>query len=90
MATVKVPKAEIKHKDKLGRVLKVGDCVAYPERNTLVIGTIQKLSAKMTMVAELGKAKSSWRGDTRKYPIDLVLIEGPEVTMYLLKMNTAG
>ena len=84
-------KAEVEHKDKLGRVLKVGDCVAYPERNTLVIGTIKKVTPKMTMVSELGK-KPSWYGDSgyRKYPNDLVLVEGPLVTMYLLKMNTAA
>ena len=91
MATARVPKAEIQHKDKLGRVLKVGDCVAYPDSNTLAIGTINRVTDKMTMVAELGR-KSSWYNNrgTRKYPSDLVLLEGPEVTMYLLKMNTSA
>lgn len=84
-------KAEIEHKDKLGRLLKVGDCVAYPESNSLVIGTIKKVTPKMTMVSELGK-KPTWYDKTghRKYPSDLVLLEGPEVTMYLLKMNTTN
>ena len=84
-------KTEIEHKDKLGRVLKVGDCVAYPERNTLVIGTIKKVTPKMTMVSELGIKKYSWQDNGyRKYPNDLVLLEGPLVTMYLLKMNSAS
>jgi hypothetical protein len=76
------------HKDKLGRLLKVGDCVAYPESNRLEIGTIKKVTPKMTMVAELG-SKPSWynKSGHRKYSNDLVLLEGPEVTMYLLKMN---
>ncbi len=84
-------KAEIEHKDKLGRLLKVGDCVAYPESNSLVIGTIKKVTPKMTMVSELGK-KPSWydKNGHRKYPSDLVLLEGPLVTMYLLKMNSAS
>jgi len=84
-------KAEVEHKDKLGRVLKIGDCVAYPESNRLEIGTIKKISAKMAMVAELGK-KPSWYNQNghRKYPSDLVLLEGPLVTMYLLKMNSAS
>ena len=84
-------KAEVEHKDKLGRVLKVGDCVAYPESNRLEIGTIKKISAKMAMVAELGKTPSWYsRNGHRKYPSDLVLLEGPLVTMYLLKMNSAS
>ena len=82
-------KAEIEHKDKLGRVLKVGDCVAYPERNTLVIGTVKRLTPKMTMVAELGQRYFNDNG-YRKYPNDLVLLEGPEVTMYLLRMGAAS
>lgn len=84
-------KVEIVHKDKLGRVLKVGDCVAYPESNNLKIGTIKKVSPKMIIVSELG-IKPTWYGKNgyRKYPSDLVLLEGPEVTMYLLRMNTAN
>ena len=74
------------HKDKLGRLLRVGDCVAYPESNRLEIGTIKKVTPKMTMVAELGRRYFNDTGN-RKYPNDLVLLEGPEVTMYLLKMN---
>ena len=75
---------EIVHKDKLGRLIKVGDCVAYPGSNALIIGTVKKLNPKMIGVAKLGK--SSW-GPKNKYPHDCVLLDGPEVTMYLLKMN---
>jgi hypothetical protein len=91
MATSKVKTAPVEHKDKLGRLLRVGDCVAYPDRNSLTIGTINKITPKMTMVIELGATRYSWRQDgVRKYPGDLVLLEGPEVTMYLLKMNATG
>jgi hypothetical protein len=70
------------HRDKLGRLLKVGDCVAYPASNTLMIGIVKKLNPKMVGVGKLGK--NSW-GPSNKYPNDLVLLDGPEVTMYLIK-----
>ena len=70
------------HRDKLGRLLKVGDCVAYPGSNTLMIGTVKKLNPKMVGVARLGK--NAW-GPSNKYPSDLVLLDGPEVTMYCLR-----
>ena len=73
------------HRDKLGRLLKVGDCVAYPGSNTLMIGTVKKINPKMIGVAMLGKR--GW-GPSNKYPEDCVLLEGPEVTMYLLKNSS--
>lgn len=78
-------KLEPEHRDKLGRLLKVGDCVAYPGSNSLIIGTVKKLNPKMVGVAQLGRG---W-GPKNKYPGDLVLLEGPEVSMYLLK-NAGG
>ena len=80
----KVPKAPIEHRDKLGRLLKVGDCVAYPDSNSLSVGIVKKLNPKLVGIGYLGK-KSSWRGNSNKYPDDLVLLDGPEVTMYLIK-----
>jgi hypothetical protein len=70
------------HRDKLDRLIKVGDCVAYPSSNSLVIGVVSKLNPKMVKVSQLGK--KNW-GDSNKYPNDLVLLDGPEVTMYLIK-----
>ena len=70
------------HRDKLGRLLKVGDCVAYPSSNSLIIGTVKKLTPKMVSVAMVS---SKYKWTQKKYPADLVLLEGPEVTMYLLK-----
>ena len=43
-------KEPIEHKDKLGRLLKVGDCVAYPSSNSLMIGIVKKLNPKMVGV----------------------------------------
>jgi len=70
------------HRDKLGRLLNVGDCVVYPSSNTLVIGIVSKLNPKMVRVSQLGRKR--W-GDSNKYSNDLVILEGPDVTMYLIK-----
>ena len=38
------------HKDKLGRVINVGDFVAYPSHNSLGFGKVMKLNNKMVGV----------------------------------------
>lgn len=69
------------HKDKLGRPLAVGDCVAYPDgTNILKIGLIDKLNPKMLRVKEFKKSYTS-----NKYPHETVKLEGPDITMYILK-----
>jgi hypothetical protein len=90
MATIKTPKAPLEHKDKLGRVLSVGDAVCYPSHNSLELGTVKKLNPKMVKVMEAGRSASRWYTGSNKYPGDLVKVDGAEVTMYLLKMNTAS
>lgn len=72
------------HQDKLGRSLAEGDCVAYPDHNTLCIGTITKLNPKMVKVVQVG-AKGYWTRGTNKYPTDIVKLDGEAVTLYLLK-----
>ena len=86
MGTAKTVKAPIEHKDKLGRIIKIGDAVCYPYHNSLEFGTIKKLNNKMVKVWEVG-THSQWYTGSNKYPSDVVIVEGPEVTMYLLKMN---
>jgi hypothetical protein len=76
------------HRDKLGRLLKLGDCVAYPTHNSLSIGTIKKLNPKMVKVAKIGTKHKD--NGSNKYPQDIVLLDGPDVVFYLLKMNTSG
>lgn len=72
------------HRDALGRLLKVGDCVAYPSNNMLVIGVIKKFNPIMIKVAGIGK--DTWsRREKNKYPSECVLLDGPEVTMYIIK-----
>ena len=81
-----MPKEEIVHKDKLGRVLAIGDAVCYPDRNSLDLGTVKKLNLKMVTVWEMGR-HGKWYTGSRKYPHDLVKVDGPEVTMYLLSKS---
>jgi hypothetical protein len=88
MATEKKVKKEIIHTDKLGRVLAVGDAVCYPDRNSLDLGTVKKLNDKMVTVWEVGQQHYSWYKGSRKYPHDLIKVDGPEVTMYLLRSKT--
>jgi hypothetical protein len=76
--------AEITHKDRLGRELRLGDFVAYPIANSLVIGKINKVNPKMLDVSAIGK-KKFFPNRCRKYPEDCVRLDGTEVTMFLLK-----
>jgi hypothetical protein len=80
---------EFNHQDRLGRAIQVGDCVAVPHHNGLMIATIQKCSPKMIQVIEVGKERAVWRSRKyfSKYPNEAVKLDGPEVTMYLLKLN---
>jgi hypothetical protein len=71
------------HKDLFGQELLVDDCVVYPQSNSMRIGKIGKINPKMISVKSL--SEKGWRDDTLKYPSDLVKVQGPEVTMYLLK-----
>jgi hypothetical protein len=69
------------HKDILGRVLAVGDYIAYPDSNQLRIGKIDKLNPKMIRV----NTGRGWNPNINKYPIDTVKLDGPDLVMYLLK-----
>ena len=82
-------KEQPEHKDKLGRALAVGDAVCYPSHNSLELGTVKKLNPKMVKVYEAGRANSTWYSGSNKYPGDLVKVDGPEVTMYLLRKNSS-
>jgi hypothetical protein len=88
MTSEKIIKTPPEHRDKLGKLLAVGDAVCYPSHNSLELGTVKKLNPKMIKVIEAGRGASKWYTGSNKYPNDLVKVDGPEVTMYLLKMNT--
>ena len=77
---------QITHKDRLDQDLAVGDCVAYPSSNSLVIGVITKFNPKMIKVSQLPAGRHSW--ETNKYPTDLVKLDSSAVTMYLLRNSS--
>ena len=76
-----MPKEIPEHRDILGRVLAVGDHVAYPDSNGLRLGKLDKLNQKMVRVT----TGREWRSTLNKYPIDTVKLDGPDLVMYLLK-----
>lgn len=80
-------KETVTHFDKLGTALNVGDYVAFSSSNSLEIGLIQKLNPKMVKVSRLGKR--GWGSAKNKYSCDCVLLDGPKVTVYVLK-NSGG
>ena len=71
------------HRDILGRVIEVGNMVAYPDSNMLKIGKVDKLNAKMIRITT-GK---EWRTTVLKYSKDTVKVDGPVLTMFLLKRS---
>ena len=71
------------HKDKLGRILAVGDSVCYPVSNMLYIGTITKLNAKMIKVCRISKSK--YPAEHNKYSDDVIRLDEADVTFYVLK-----
>jgi hypothetical protein len=79
------------HVDALGRPLSIGDPVGYAHSNSMCIGTIIKMTAKMIRVRQVGKKGMNWRGipdeGHLKYGSEMVLLEGPDVTMHLLRIG---
>lgn len=76
-------KQVLQHFDKLGREITVDCCVAYPTSNSLQIGKITKLNNKMVKVEPLN---TRYRPTpTNKYPHDCVVVDGQDVTMWILK-----
>lgn len=73
------------HKDKLGRILAVGDAVCYPVSNTLYVGTVTKLNAKMVKVQKI--SKNPRPSELNKYPADVIKLDSAEVTFYALQQQ---
>jgi hypothetical protein len=86
---------EYNHCDAIGRPLKIGDPVAVPDSaTTLLIGQITEMGEKQIRVVKYGQpAKVLYWGDRTKpngklrYPSEAVLLDGPDITMYLLKLK---
>lgn len=74
---------EIIHKDILGNKINLEDTVVYPSHNNLKIATVKKINPKMVNVVAVGR-----KVPDRKYPEDLLVVDDPKITMYMLKYNT--
>lgn len=88
--------ATYEHVDAIGRPLKVGDPVAVPGGITsLLIGRITSVGEKQIRVVKYGNpaTETKWNGQTTKavgklrYPSEAVLLDGPDILMYLLKFS---
>ena len=77
------------HKDKLGQEISAGDCVVWPNYNSLENGLVVKINPKMVKVKRIEPPKR-WESTTwNKYPKDIVKLEGPLVSLYIIK-NSGG
>jgi len=72
------------HRDILGNVVKVDDVVVYPSHNSLKIAQVKKLNPKMINVSPVGKTYHD-----RKYPTDLLIVDDPKITLYILQKSSA-
>lgn len=68
------------HKDILGNPICEGDTVVYPSHNSLRVALVKKINPKMINVVAVGR---TW--PDRKYPSDLLVVNDPRITMYMLK-----
>ena len=85
MTAKREPKAPPVHKDKLGRVIKLDDFVAYPQSNQLCVGKIVKLNNIMVKVLDITKPGKYKPSEYNKYPHDCVKLEQSDMTWYILK-----
>lgn len=71
-----------KHSDKLGREIELDDFVvaSYPMRNSIIIAQVIKLHPKMIKIQAI-----QGKQEYNRYGEDVIIIDGPEVTAYLLR-----
>ena len=78
-------KETIEHRDRLGRLINVGDFVAAADNSRLSVGVICKLNPKMVQYKTIHTERYWTDRRVNKYPNDVIVVEGPEVTFYILK-----
>lgn len=81
-------------KDFLGRDLEIGDSVVIiaPGYRDLVLARIMKFTAKQVKVSYMNTwnfGKPGRYAELLQYPSQLVKVDGPDLTMYLLKQECA-
>ena len=80
--------AKIEHRDLLGKLIKVGDVVAFPSQSEQLVGVVIKLTAKRVKVNRLTEyAENTWykRDFYQCKPECTVIVEGPHVMTYVVK-----
>ena len=88
MNRTKKPIITPEHRDLLGHVIALDDYVVYPSHNTLALGRVAKLNAKMVGISDV--SRRAYRGYTNKYPQDLTVVDSARVTWYLLKYSQSS
>jgi hypothetical protein len=81
-------KKEIVHRDLLGKIISVGDIVAFAESGTQYVGKVYKLTAKRVKLNRItAHDPNRWykQSSYQRPPDDVVIIEGLHVTAYILK-----
>lgn len=81
-------KKEIIHRDLLGKLISVGDIVAFAESGSQYVGKITKLTAKRVKINRItAHDPNRWYKQLayQRPPDDVVIIEGLHVTAYILK-----
>ena len=77
-------------RDKLDQEIMIGDCVVYSLHNSLDLGIVVKINPKMVKIKKIEPPRK-WQSLTyNRYPSDLVKIEGPVVSMYILKKSSGA
>lgn len=75
---------QIEHRDIFGKPLQVGDFVVAPYYNKdISVFSVIKLNPKMIKLRRI--ASRGWQGTQNAYAVHTVKVDGPEVTMYVLK-----
>lgn len=71
------------HRDKLGKKISLGDVVVFNEStySNLGVGQVVKMTNKLVMIRKIPSVLSQ----ARKYPHDVIVVDGTHVTAYLLK-----
>lgn len=73
----------IEHRDMLGKLVKVGDWVAYPQYNIIYIGQITKLTAKRVFIMKANTRGSTW--GSQQMSGTFILMDAGEVAVWSLK-----
>lgn len=74
------------HLDLFDKEIRKGSFVVTNWYNSdLQVCVVTKLSPKMVRIERLNTPKSSYRPYKNKYPKEMMVVEGDDVTMYVLK-----